>query len=360
MPERQQLKISAPGRVCLFGEHQDYLKLPVIPAAISLRLELEGSPRTDRTIHIDLPDIAGAITFSLDDTAYRLERDYFRSSINILKREGFTFSNGFDCRVHGNIPINSGASSSTALVTVWIRFLARMSDQQADLDPARNAQLAHRAEVVEFHEPGGQMDHYSIAFGGVIHLDFQPELSVKKLKAGLGAFVLGDSGEPKDTRGILARVKNQVLAVSAKLARQQPGFSLHQAIADDLRTGAGLMTHEQLTLLEGTLRNRDLTRAAQTLLANETFDEEELGRLLNEHQAVLRDALRISTPKIDAMLEAALEAGALGGKINGSGGGGCMFVYAPEKPEQVAGAIESVGGKAHIVQVDEGVTVELM
>ncbi|MHA1586217.1 MAG: galactokinase family protein, partial [Candidatus Heimdallarchaeota archaeon] len=33
----KKLSYSAPGRVCLFGEHQDYLKLTVIPAAINLR-----------------------------------------------------------------------------------------------------------------------------------------------------------------------------------------------------------------------------------------------------------------------------------------------------------------------------------
>ena len=49
------------------------------------------------------------------------------------------------------------------------------------------------------------------------------------------------------------------------------------------------------------------------------------------------------------MLAAAMETGAVGGKINGSGGGGCMFVYAPERTDRVADAIESAGGKAYIV-----------
>jgi galactokinase len=56
------------------------------------------------------------------------------------------------------------------------------------------------------------------------------------------------------------------------------------------------------------------------------------------------------------MLDAALAAGALGGKINGSGGGGCMFVYAPTHTEAIAEAIEREGGKAYIVSVDVGTT----
>lgn len=58
------------------------------------------------------------------------------------------------------------------------------------------------------------------------------------------------------------------------------------------------------------------------------------------------------------MLAAAMEAGAVGGKINGSGGGGCMLGYAPKQTDQVADAIESAGGKAYIVKIDEDVKIE--
>ena len=68
----------------------------------------------------------------------------------------------------------------------------------------------------------------------------------------------------------------------------------------------------------------------------------------------LKSALEISTPKIELMLDAATNVGALGGKINGSGGGGCMFAYAPDNPEKVADAIRNVGGKAYIVKADNG------
>jgi len=57
------------------------------------------------------------------------------------------------------------------------------------------------------------------------------------------------------------------------------------------------------------------------------------------------------------MLQAALRTGALGGKINGSGGGGCMFAYAPGEPEKVARAIEEEGGKAYIIKIDSGLRI---
>ena len=34
------MEISTPGRICLFGEHQDYLGLPVLAMAISLRINI--------------------------------------------------------------------------------------------------------------------------------------------------------------------------------------------------------------------------------------------------------------------------------------------------------------------------------
>jgi len=358
MTQLNYLIISAPGRICLFGEHQDYLDLPVIPAAISLRIRLEGARRKDRDVNIELPDIDDRIGFSLDDASYKLERDYFRSGVNILQRKGFTFSSGFDCSVHGEIPINSGTSSSTALVMAWVKFLALMSDQRVDLAPGENAELAHLAEVVEFQEPGGKMDHYSIAYGDVIYLDFQPQLAAERLMGRLGTFVLGDSGEPKDTKGILARIKQQIQAVEQKIKEKDSDFSLLYANIDELEKYRSDMNAKQYELLRGTIKNHDITRQARETLKAGTLDEESFGELLNRHQSVLRDVLRISTPKIERMLAAAIEAGAVGGKINGSGGGGCMFVYAPRQADRVAEAIESADGKAYIVGIDEGVKTE--
>jgi galactokinase len=349
------LKVSTPGRVCLFGEHQDYLLLPVIPCAISRRIAVEGTPRTDHEVRLDLPDIGSRDSFPLGvPLAYGVERDYFRSSINVLLRKGYTFRHGYDCAVRGNIPINSGTSSSSALIVSWINFLSRSSDAPVELPPFELARLAHEAEVVEFGEPGGMMDHFSTAFGGVIFLEVFPEIRVRPLHVQLSTFVLGDSGEPKDTKGILARVKNGVLRTVEQLKRIDDRFSLQTVAHETIDGLARHLSVDERELLHGTVRNRELTREALSLLESTPFDHRGFGWLLSEHQEVLREVLRISTPKIDRMLSAALAAGAYGGKINGSGGGGCMFVYAPDEPERVAAAIEREGGKAYVVTADAG------
>jgi galactokinase len=359
MNSESALRVTTPGRVCLFGEHQDYLRLPVIPCAISLRITIQGSQRDDREVKIHLPDIGGEEQFSLEGALpYVAERDYFRSVVNVLRRHGFSFSRGCECTVRGEIPINAGTSSSSALIVSWVGILARWSDQRRILSPDETARLAHEAEVVEFGEPGGMMDHFSTAYGGILFLDFEPRTSVDVLDAGLGTFVLGDSGEPKDTKGILARVKKQVLDVSGRLAGSHPGFSLRTTRREDLPVFAAALSAGQYALLDGTLANRDITLRARALLSGSPLDHETVGGLLNDHQAVLRDILKISTPKIDRMIHAALKAGALGAKINGSGGGGCMFAYAPGDSERVAEAVVREGGRAFVVTPAGGMTIE--
>jgi galactokinase len=350
----RSLAISTPGRICLFGEHQDYLQLPIIAAAISRRICIAGSKRYDRKINIDLPDIRKRESFEIGSPIpYVKERDYFRSVVNVLQRRGFQFSHGFDCAVQGTIPINAGTASSSALIVGWTNFLSRMSDQESTLDPETLAQIAYDAEVLEFAEPGGMMDHYSTAKGGLIWLESFPETKMSPIGAVLKSFVLGNSHHPKDTKYILANVKNKVLDIVKNLSARHREFSLQSITQDKLNCYEDELGLDQFNLLVGTVRNRDISFEAKKILEQAPLDHKRLGDLLNQHQVLLRDVQKISTPKIDRMIEAALNAGAYGAKINGSGGGGCMFAYAPENPEVVAEAVRSIS-EAAIVSVDDG------
>lgn len=354
------ITVSAPGRICLFGEHQDYLGLPVIASAISLRLRISGSRREDNLVRIGLPDISGEESFKIgaEELSYKSERDYFRSGYNILLREGLTFSSGVDCVLIGNIPINAGTSSSSALVVAWIDFLARMSDQAVSLERERLAELAYMAEVGEFGEVGGMMDQYTISLGNTITLSSWPEMSVDWIDSDFGTFILGDSGEPKDTQGILGRIRGGVETIVTKIREHYPEFSLNEVRSDELNEYIHLLDGPQRGLLLGTVRNRDITGEALELLSSKPLDHEQLGKMLTEHHAILRDILGISTPKIDSMIGAALFAGAFGAKINGSGGGGCMFAYAPDYSEEVLEAVRQFGD-AWIVNVDDGTRLDV-
>ncbi len=353
------IKVSTPGRICLFGEHQDYLGLPVIAAAISRRVNITGLNRNDGKAVIHLPDIQSQESFEIyPELEYLHKRDYFRSALNILQREGYTFKKGLECTVEGNIPINSGTSSSSALLANWIHFLSRMADEPKPLSEKEIAEIAYRAEVVEFKEAGGMMDHYSTAVGNVIYLESTPKISVETLKPNFGSFVLGDSLEPKDTVGILKRVKYGVLEAVEKIKKAYPDFSLFSVQESDIKEFEALISKDELDLIKANIDNRDILIEALALLKAENLNHQRFGELLAQHQLNLQALLKISTPKIDRMLAAAKEAGAYGGKINGSGGGGCMFVYAPENTEEVAKSIEREGGKAYIIQIDKGTSLE--
>lgn len=358
-PENFKISVSTPGRICFFGEHQDYLHLPVIASAISLRMRIDATTRPDRHIHIALPDIGTAVDLSLDESpGYLLERDYFRSGMKVLRDDNYEFPSGFDCTVRSSIPVNAGTSSSSALVVSWIHLLLCLSRQGRVLQPEVIARYAHRAEVVEFHEPGGSMDHLTTALGHILYIAFHPAQTFERLSPPLGAFVLGDSHQPKDTKAVLSRTKERSIAVMNRLRTGNPGLSYHSITSVDVEHVKKNLSHDEYLLLQGNRRNREITLEALSLMRSPAFDERKFGALLTEHHSILRDNLGVSTPKIDKMLGAALNAGAYGGKINGSGGGGCMFAYSPADPGRVAEAIEKTGGTAYIVTVDEGTRID--
>ena len=344
------MEVSSPGRICLFGEHQDYLGLPVVAMAISLRAKIVGQKREDQQVIIHKPDISESEKFPLDGLSYTKQRDYFKSGINICIREGLVFSNGFECEITSKIPIQAGVGSSSAVMVNWIHFLTQMADTPVVWNEQKIGELAYRAEVLEFNEPGGMMDQYTASMGNMIYLISEPTISIKSLNPISGSFVLGDSCEPKDTMGILQRCRDARVKIIQKLKEKTPNFNIHNSEDVDL----SLLNEEEKNIFRGTIKNRNILRKVLPELKREVPEPALIGARLIEHHAVLRDVLKISTPKIEAMLDASLDAGALGGKINGSGGGGCMFAYAPKNAEIVAKAIEKVGGKSFIISSDNG------
>ena len=355
----RELKVSAPGRICLFGEHQDYLNLPVITAAINLRIGIHGKKRNDNLFVFSFPDIQEKDQFEIKyPIPYKKERDYLRSAVNVLQRQGIRIPCGYDCSVHGEIPINSGTSSSSALIVAWIKFLLTISRDKRKEDAIEIARLANQAEVIEFNEPGGMMDHYATSVGGVLFIDFKNHGSVSKLSSNICPFVLGDSLEPKDTKGILERVKGGIFNILKKLSKENSVIDIRNLEFSEVESQMDQFSEDQIQLLRGALKNRNLTLTAYQRFKDSTIDSKTLGEMLSECQTILRNDLKISTPKIDRMIDAGIGAGATGGKINGSGGGGCMFVCAPKNQEKIAAAIENEGGKAHIINIDQGVRLD--
>ena len=355
----RKLSVSAPGRICLFGEHQDFLGLAVVAAAIDRRIYIEGTPRRDWILHMDMPDIRQ--TDSMDFSKpieYRKRRDYLRSSVNILLRKGLDLPHGFDCTMRSTIPINAGVSSSSAMIVAWLTFLLNAADMGDRFSRVELASLAHQAEVVEFGEPGGMMDHFASAMGNLIWVDTRPPFEAEYLNVKLQGFVLGDSREKKRTLDVLGSSRSDVNEGIKLLEESFPGFELQTTPAGEIMPLVDRLPERIAKRLRANLINRDIRIEAVEMLRSGKVDPVRLGALLTLHHEQLRDGIGVSTEKMDRMCEVSLEARALGAKMNGSGGGGCMFAYAPGRQDEVRAAIERVGGKAYKVIVDSGARVE--
>ncbi|MGY5858518.1 MAG: galactokinase family protein [Candidatus Thorarchaeota archaeon] len=352
----QSFRVRAPGRICLFGEHSDYLGLDVIAASINLAIEIDCIPRNDNVIEISYVDLEESDSFSLDsDIQYRNKRDYVRSAFNVMKRNGIIPNHGADLKISGNIPIAAGLSSSSALTVGAVMVIAELAGVKMK---AENVALrAYDSEVAEFGESGGNMDHFASAVGGVIHVNMNDN-SVSKLPAKLDSIVIGDSEEKKkDTVGDLRYIRTTVEREYELIAQKISSFDRRTTPVNKVyELGKSRPTKER-SMAEATLRNRDLTSRALRLLDNENPNHLELGEMLKEHHEIMRDSFDRSTPKIERMIEAADSAGATGWKINGSGGGGTMMALAVGRVEEVASAIQKLEGTAYIVKVGKGATL---
>lgn len=354
-----KLSVSAPGRVCLFGEHQDFLGLAVVAAAIDRRIFIEGTPRTDSILRMNMPDINQFEEIDLSKPVeYTRKRDYLRSCVNVLLRRGCEIPHGFSCTMRSTIPINAGVSSSSAMIVAWLTFLLNTAGQGSVYSRQELASLAHQAEVVEFGEPGGMMDHFASAMGNLIWVDTRPPFEAGYIDVALDGFVLGDSREKKHTLGVLGTSRSDVTDGLKMLAEQFPGFDLQTTLADEIMPLVEKLPERIAKKVRANLINRDIRIEAVEMLQRGKVNPQRLGELLNLHHEQLRDGIGVSTEKMDRMCEASLKAGALGAKMNGSGGGGCMFAYAPGRQDEVCAAMESVGGKAYKVIVDTGARVE--
>lgn len=346
------LTVSAPGRICLFGEHQDYLGLPVIAAAINLRVRLDVRESPEPGLHICMPDIESEDHLNPNqEIRYRHRRDYLAATCNILRRDGLSWDGGWRIDVSSTIPINSGASSSSALQVAWGALLLYLANDPRAEDPVAVARLAHQSEVTEFGAPGGMMDHFASALGDIIWLDCRPPYAYECLTADLGEFVLVDSGIPKDTNGVLGEKRRLVEGL---------GLDYHELPTEADAVEQRIAQHQDaktLHLYEATLWNRYLTNLARKRF-EEGMQPSELGSLLTRHHEQLSRNLGISLQEIDDLLQMGVRCGALGGKINGSGGGGSFFLHCPDRATEVCRLYQDAGYEAFVVKVGEGYRID--
>ena len=83
---------------------------------------------------------------------------------------------------------------------------------------------------------------------------------------------------------------------------------------------------------------------AQTVLVDESRPITDLGKLLHKSWQLKRElADGVTTPLVDEIYDAAMTAGATGGKLLGAGGGGFMlFIVEPDRQDKVRDALKDL------------------
>ncbi len=322
--------------------------------AITLQATIEVEPHdidnsNDRILELQVPQLNQFFRYDLDKLPPKqtsLENaDFALAAIHEAVEDGWDIRNGATCISTTDIVMQAGCSSSTAFTVAWILVLAKLSGKEQLLleDPLLLAQLAHKAEVLHFGAPGGTMDHVSIAVGrkclrigpGMWEVERLPDLGPDN-----GVWILADSGDVKDTFGHLKRCKSDRLTLLENLGGSW-----------DVDVSEMDLSPDEQDILRATLTNRDTEVDAIKLWRTNveyTGDAvgKQLGALMLRHHEALRDGLKLSTPKLEAMRDAAMKAGAWGFKLVGSGGGGCAIAWTPKR---LAGAVsesmKSVGAK---------------
>ena len=354
------ITIKTPARICLFGDHQDYLGLPVIACAIDKYISLKAKKNNTNTLNLFLPDIDSKRSIDITETFEIIKKgDHFASAIRVIKRHGAKLNSGYDITISGNIPINAGVSSSSAVLVAWIHFLLKAFSTHSSITSDFIAQLAYEAEVLEHKSPGGKMDQYSIGIGHIIYLETGDHFNIERIGDAIDGMVLGESGIEKDTIGLLGSCKSNALKAIQIIKDQEPSFILEKATLKDYETNKSELPESLRPYFYAAIQNHLITQKALIELKKPNLDYTVIGDLMNQHHTILRDDLKITVPRIDAMIDAAKDAGAFGTKIIGSGGGGCIVALCPiNLQKEVSIAIKNAGAKdAYPVIVAKGTQI---
>ncbi|MFO7610943.1 MAG: galactokinase family protein [Clostridia bacterium] len=364
------VRVSAPSRLCLFGEHLDYHHLEVVTMAIDLRFHAEISARNDGLGVIEIKDET-IDTLNQENTWKRYERfefdlaseliytgsrDYFKSCFNVIKRRGYDISSGFDIKMDSEIPIGKGMCSSSAMVVTLIKAVLECIDADIKDSGSEIAQMGYEAEVSEFNEPGGKMDHMASAYGGIRRFGFSDIKNPTMEALGnlpTGEFILFDSLQRKDTIKVLETARKPVEEAVRLLGLKSIAEIGIKALGES-NIPIGYKNPAMAALY-----NYDILKQFLSMHLSGTITPEQFGEMLYRHHCRLRDGLGISTDSIEEILDTAMHNGALGGKLNGTGGGGCCYVFCHEKDAgRIIGSVGAKGYPGRIVKTAGEVAAE--
>ena len=320
---------SAPGRANLIGEHTDYNEGLVLPFAIAERATVTATPVAGDAIEAISAEFEGPAQARLAEigpgavsgwAAYPLGVAWALSPYAERARPL-----GTRLAISSAVPPGGGLSSSAALE---MSVACALNDAwDLGLTPAQLAHAGQRAENEVVGAPTGIMDHYASLLGqpgAAVFLDCRTEESrivpLRLGEAGLELLLI-DTGERHShaAGGYAAR------RASCELAARELGVpALRDLGPADLPKAARVLDDETFRRARHVITENE--RVARAVEALEAGDMPEVGRLLTESHASMRDDFEITTAALDLAVEVALRQGALGARMTGGGFGGAAIV----------------------------------
>ncbi|MDQ4075782.1 MAG: GHMP kinase [Chloroflexota bacterium] len=209
---------------------------------------------------------------------------------------------GVDLFLTAEVAPGTGLGSSSAMAVALSQALATYAGPSLTRKEA--ADLASWLEIERLGMPIGKQDQYASAYGGLNTIEFMRE--------GVRVRPLPLSSEVRDA------LCSRLLLFSTGQCRNSAEILAQQR--EDTRT--------KPTVNESLHRLKELAQEMACMLRNGELDA--FGRLLDSGwQEKRRLSNKVSNPTIDRWYSAARDAGALGGKISGAGGGGFLLLYCP-------------------------------
>lgn len=320
---------SAPAKIILFGEHFVVYGEPAIVLAIDRRAYATVDLNDDKSLQVQSSNLKLKGCFK--DGMFKVEQGDAREARSrfepvrlavekVLAKYGANI--GLNVEINSTVPVAAGLGSSAAVVaavTAGVGALLKVKMSKEDVFA-----IALEAEKTVHGTPSG-VDPAIATYGGSILFQTDTGFKPLEVKAQI-PLVIGDTGVERYTRIQVEKVR--------RIADNYP------QVMEPLRKAA-----REIVL-----------RGIDALKEN---DLDTLGELMNINQALLY-GIGVSDESLEWLINAARKAGALGAKLTGAGGGGCMIALAnDEKLGTVQDAIMRAGGRPFMARkTDEGVKIE--
>lgn len=232
-----------------------------------------------------------------------IEHKYFKQCLRDFGISGVEISSMAD------IPSGTGLGSSSSFTVALLHLLHTYKGEY--VSKYKLAKDACEVEINKLGEPIGKQDQFAAAFGGLKFYDFQPN-----------GFV--------DVQPIIMKPESYQELEHNILMFYLGG--VHSA-SEILKEQSNNVKHVDKAQIQQNMC--ELTRTLKEELQKNNVDA--MGELLHENWMMKKSlASGISTPVIDETYDAAMSAGALGGKLLGAGGAGFMIFYVkPDKQKNV-------------------------